>query len=783
MVRERGFWLMMLGLLMLVEPMARPGLPPTEDGVMHAYRVLEMHRLWQAGIFYSRWAPDLAFGLGTPLFHFHGPLFPWLGALGMLMGLPLELSLKITLAGLLLLGSAGTYGLARLWGPSEPASLIAGLAFASAPFRVRELYWQGDFPQYLATSLLPWALLALHRALRERSGGWRFAAGGVIAGLPLSRNISALLSAPLLLGYSLLVIGVERMPWRCILRVLHALAIGAGLAAFFVLPALADRSLVHLNRLLQGEYDFRKHFVDPGMLLSMPPLRDDRLGNRRLILTLGLHQVLLSIPALMALVRSDRRRTLMIACGVGLAGMVAMMIPVSRPVWEALPMLAYTEFPWGWLGIAALPLALLVGLAVDALPPRWRGGAALLFSTILILGSLGLLYNGGTSVRLGRPTLSDLHAYERRHRYPGLTSVGELFPRWVEGEIEGSPLEAAYSEGREPIRLDRSSLPPGAAIHVLQLGALDQRYQVKLPAETDLRFEVLAFPGWTVRIDGRPAVQRVEAGTGRLRAEIPPGSHEIRLRFEPLLHWRLLELFSAGLAALGVWRFGWRALLSIPPLLRRAIAFAPRAGAGWRSWPASQRGMAVIFAVGLVSQAPYRLWNATRAPLDRPYGAAAYVQVDYGSQIRLVGYRLEPPQVPPGGEAQVTLWWRPLRPVEIQYSVYVHGYPASGEPRLAFQSDHMHPAEVPTNAWDVERIYMDNHLLRVPPEIPSGLYRIRVGLYERLHPGSRLRIDGSGEDGFDLPTPLVVIRPIPALAQPVSFGEKIRLVGVELPPV
>jgi len=33
--------------------------------------------------------------------------------------------------------------------------MAAGLAYAFAPFRVRELYWQGDFPQYLGLCLLP----------------------------------------------------------------------------------------------------------------------------------------------------------------------------------------------------------------------------------------------------------------------------------------------------------------------------------------------------------------------------------------------------------------------------------------------------------------------------------------------------------------------------------------------------------------------------------------------------------------------------------------------------
>jgi len=106
-----------------------------------------MARLWQAGVFYPRWAPDLAFGLGYPLFHYHAPLFPWLATVGVWAGLATEDAIKLVLIGAAALGSVGVYGLARWWGLSEGGAAIAGLAYAYAPFRVRELYWQGDFPQ------------------------------------------------------------------------------------------------------------------------------------------------------------------------------------------------------------------------------------------------------------------------------------------------------------------------------------------------------------------------------------------------------------------------------------------------------------------------------------------------------------------------------------------------------------------------------------------------------------------------------------------------------------
>ncbi len=795
MARERGFWLMLLWTMLVGMPMLRPGLPPTEDGVIHAYRILEMHRLWQTGVFYPRWAPDLAFGLGIPLFHFLGPLFAWLGAMGMSMGFPLELSVKIPLAGLLLLGSIGVYGLARRWGLSERAALVAGLAFASVPFRVRELYWQGDFPQYLALSLLPWVLLMLHHALQEPRWGWRFAAAGVIALLLLSHNISALLSAPLLAGYGIGVIWVERLPIRRVRVGLQIAALGMGLAAFFVVPAMADRPLVHLDRLLQGEYDFRKHFLDPGSLFSLPPLYDDRLGNRRLILTLGPHQALLALPAVGWLVRRKnveggglRPRALAMGCGGALAGMIFMMLPASRQVWEQILLLAYAEFPWRWLGPAALPMALLIGLAVDVVPRRVQGLWVSIACGALITGSLGLLYNGGTPIRLLRPSMVDLHAYERRHRYPGLISVGELFPRWVVGEIEGSPLEGAYRAGEEPIRLDPDPLPPGAAVRVLERKALDQRYVVDLPVGGSVRFYVLAFPGWTVRVDGRPVPVWAEAQTGWLRAEVPAGLHEVRLRFKPLLEWRLMELLSAGLTLAGIGRLasGFRFKRFAPSRfitrsLHRMADVPHHIWASWNAWTVSERALLLLGGLALLSQAPYRLWAATRLPLDRPPGAQTYLHIDYAEQIRLIGYRMEPAGVAPGSQVRLTLWWRPLRPMETQYSVYVHAYPLIGEPRLAFQSDHMHPADVPTNAWDMERIYQDIHFLQVPEEAEPGLYRIRVGLYKRLNPGSRLRIDGSEEDAFELPQPLVITRAIAPIHQPVVFGGKIRLAGMEGP--
>ncbi|MCS7287354.1 MAG: 6-pyruvoyl-tetrahydropterin synthase-related protein, partial [Anaerolineae bacterium] len=243
MVRERGFWLMLMGLVIVGELLTRPGLSLTKDGVVHTLRILEMHRLWEAGVFYPRWAPDLVFGLGYPLFHFNAPLFPWSGALAMELGFNPEASVKLLLALLIAFGSAGVYRLARRWGIGETGAMVAGLAYAYTPFRVRELYWLGDFPQYMGLSLLPWVLEAFHAYLRE--GGWPryWFAGAMYSLLQLSHSITAMLGTIVLAGYVVLVWVAENLPLRRITRALKAFVLGIGLAAFFIFPALHDRPL------------------------------------------------------------------------------------------------------------------------------------------------------------------------------------------------------------------------------------------------------------------------------------------------------------------------------------------------------------------------------------------------------------------------------------------------------------------------------------------------------------------------------------------------------------
>lgn len=790
MRHEWGFWLLLAGSALAGGPLLWPGFPPSHDGVLHVYRVLEMDRMWRAGVLYPRWAPDLVFGLGYPLFHFLGPLFPWLGTIAMQLGLDLETSVKIVLAALIVLGGAGVYRLARRWGIHELGAMVAGLTYVYAPFRIRELYWQGDFPQYLALSLLPWTMEAFHGYLQE--GGWvrRWGAGVAYGLLLLSHNITAMLGTAALLGYGVLLGITERPPRQRVMGALWALTLGFGLSAFFVIPALRDRSIVHLDRLLQGHFDFRKHFLGLDRLLSFVPLQDQSLGNPQEVLTLGTHQVLLAAAAFLSWGGwTGRQRALAVGAGLGTLGMIFMMTAPSRFLWEHLPLLSYAEFPWRWLGVAGLPIAAMVGLGLQGFQrPGWRAVGAALASLALTLGTAPLLYPFGKFTMLRQATLADLQAFDRAAGLTGLTSVGELLPRTVTApSIPGSPLEEAYRQGEEPLRLDLASLPSGSEALPLSRHPLDQRFEVRLPQEAVVRFWVFAFPGWQVQVDGRPVRTWAAGELGLLHAEVPPGTHEVRLCFCGQWDWRLLELFSLGLWLAGGARWlaerarGWRRGMRLPSVPAPVLTWGERVGLG-AFW-------ALILGFKFFYMDPHTTWFRPRSDPDSPPGMAVQVDVDFGDRIRLLGYTVSTPNgvVRPGETLTLSLWWRALQAMQVQYSVYVHGLEALPPNRLRFQSDHMHPGEMPTTAppWREERYIRDVHRLRLPEDLPPGPYQIKVGLYERGKPQAVLLTD-RGENGYFLPSILLVNRPMPRearLPQPIPFGGSLELVGIELPAV
>jgi hypothetical protein len=118
--------------------------------------------------------------------------------------------------------------------------------------------------------------------------------------------------------------------------------------------------------------------------------------------------------------------------------------------------------------------------------------------------------------------------------------------------------------------------------------------------------------------------------------------------------------------------------------------------------------------------------------------------------VRFVGYGVRPSErVGSGGKVTVDLFWEAQRPVDRDYTVFVHllgGYnPATGGPVWAQDDGYPLDGGHPTTRWLPGRTIADRHTLVLPAEIPSGVYSIEVGLYDALT-GERLSVVDSDQD-------------------------------------
>ncbi len=123
--------------------------------------------------------------------------------------------------------------------------------------------------------------------------------------------------------------------------------------------------------------------------------------------------------------------------------------------------------------------------------------------------------------------------------------------------------------------------------------------------------------------------------------------------------------------------------------------------------------------------------------------------VNFGDRIELAGYTLDTRQAPPGGSLTLTLYWRGLRKMEVNYSVFAH---VRGEGEALWAQDDAWPGHgaAPTAGWTPGGQVQDVYHLTLRPDTPPGVYDIEVGLYDGTT-GRRLQIhtaDGRWTDDF-----------------------------------
>ena len=247
--------------------------------------------------------------------------------------------------------------------------------------------------------------------------------------------------------------------------------------------------------------------------------------------------------------------------------------------------------------------------------------------------------------------------------------------------------------------------------------------------------------------------------------------------FVSLVRWSLLTMGSQG-------RLMFSALTALSLLMAMGLrALSP----GRRALLPALAGALMLGIAALVPFRVIRPAYAAPVPLTaaEEAGLSPRVDVTYGDAIRLLSYRIDRQEAAPGEDVAVTLYWKCLRPLDEDYSVFLH---LLDENDVIVAQRDMYPGQgtYPTSLWAPGETFADTMVVSLPPTVRTpAAVRFAVGFY-RYGEGSRLGVtDGTGQPAGDLwrfgrlALPRRVVDGVPN-PMTIDLEDGVRLVGYDL---
>jgi hypothetical protein len=523
----------------------------THSPAFEPTRMIGVVDAWAHGIADARWFPSFDGGYGYPILSYHSPLFSWVGGtLLAVTGLPV-LSLRLTVMVFFLTGALGSRAFAaRYWGSRSNSDGHAGdlavLGWASATYSMTNLFVRGSFAEFAASCFAPWVIHGLNLIGSDHR---RYAKGAAvlavsIALVVLSHNAIAVYMLLLLAGpLPLLLMPHGARGWSSLIA---GGMFGALACAFFLVPAVLEKDWVGLDRVLvlqvHDHFLTISHFFafsqwNLGLSGSGPAFTMPRHQGPLLPLAIGG-----ACLSMFLLPKGDARRRTGILLGLALLTL-ALTLPLSAPLWDLLPLLQYTQFPWRWLSINTVMLAALLPAFDFALRARGENrsrGTYSLLVTATFLVSMALY--GGPSQQWPRLQI-DATPEALRAEVTRTALADEYGPIW-------RPLNFAH-----PVAADQALAENTTAV---PLAGAPWRWSIGTrTATTRVTLGVHYFPGWKARwfendLDTKAELP-VASSDGLVQLTLPEGpSGTLVLEFTDTPLRAGLKVLSSGSLILGL---------------------------------------------------------------------------------------------------------------------------------------------------------------------------------------------------------------------------------------
>lgn len=495
------------------------GTPSGHDMEFHLYSWLEVLAQWKQGIFYPRWAALAHFAYGEPRFVFYPPASWTLGA-GLSAIFPWTVVSDIYIWIALALSGASMFTLARRWVDQEllgrKDALFVSVFYAVNPYHLVIVYWRSAFAELLASCLVPLLLLFVLKAVDACEDTNLRGRAIIPLGLVLAAAWLTNAPAAVMIHYSLALL-VVYFAWRrrsvgILVVGICAVALGAGLASFYLLPAIYEQRWIDIAQAVSAGSRPLDNF------LFIHTTDADHDAFNRIISWVAVLEIAVVAASAWAsdLWRKNQREIWNALLGWAIACSV-LMFPATGLIWKILPKLQFMQFPWRWLLCLSMIFSVFVTAAsITAGPRRWLlRGAVCGMSILLIFAAWH---------RLQAPWWDN--AADLREMQDNMaTSAG------YEGTDEYTPVGADPASIDKDARVVAVQGPAHAAIRVQRWDAESRLFTADMSAPDQLAICLFRYPAWRVELNGRVVETGAKAETGQMLVPVEAGMNRVQVSF------------------------------------------------------------------------------------------------------------------------------------------------------------------------------------------------------------------------------------------------------------
>ena len=498
--------------IVLMLPSLLLGTMPSHSSMHNLTWAAQFSEQVRSGTLYPRWLADSYLGLGAPSFYFYPPLGFWVDALlsvATFDGLSTSYRLSITSALLLLASGFGMRAWLQQEGAGPTAALLGGIAYMAAPYHLADHYIRGAFAEFVAYTTLPFTLWALALVAR------RHAAGPPALALCYAALVMSHLPTALLISLVAIPAYVLTVAWRVrdsdrwfLPRCAAGFALGLGLAAVYLLPALTLQHAVSIDWLWEWGFKVEESFV------AMPWLWDHtKAAPDMTVLICSISAAwLLAMLALLLARRTENTRSARLWMFVSLAAFILMsgLVPWF---WTHVPLVSKVGFVWRLLIVVEFASVSALCLAVWPIRERLATRALVVAAVALVPGLMVLVL--GIAGRI---------EYTAQGQPLQLQDAREYLPAGYPLRRNASYLDISLELVRDVPAI--ACLPAARVCRGEPLGRGGMRIETDSDVPTTVVLRRFFFPAWQLS----PAAPLAASAPLQLVSfTAPPGRHDWRL--------------------------------------------------------------------------------------------------------------------------------------------------------------------------------------------------------------------------------------------------------------